>query len=50
MAIAEYLGTDDGFDLSITDFAQRYADQNDRDHEALVGAIRSGRLPSVESV
>ena len=50
VAIAEYLGTDDGFDRSITDFAARYADQNDRDYEALVAAIRGGRLPAVEGV
>ena len=48
VAIAAYLGDDDGFDRSITRFAIRYADQNDRDHEALVTAIRSGRLSAVE--
>ena len=50
VAIAEYLGTDDGFDLSITDFAQRYADQNDKDYESLVAAIHSGRVPAVEGL
>jgi Uncharacterized protein conserved in bacteria (DUF2252) len=32
VAIAAYLGGSDAFDNSITDFAQRYADQNERDH------------------
>ena len=48
IAIAAYLGDDDGFDRSITRFATRYADQNDRDFEAFVTAIRSGRLSAVE--
>jgi uncharacterized protein (DUF2252 family) len=48
VAIAAYLGGDDGFDRSITGFATRYADQNDRDYEAFVTAIRSGRLSAVE--
>ena len=29
VAIAEYLGTSDAFDRSITDFSERYADQNE---------------------
>src|SRR6478672_2085022 len=44
VAIAEYLGGDDAFDQSITDFSQRYADQNDLDYQALVTAIRTGRV------
>jgi uncharacterized protein (DUF2252 family) len=50
VAIAEYLGTDDVFDRSITDFSQRYADQNDLDYQTLVTAIRTGRVPAVEGV
>jgi uncharacterized protein (DUF2252 family) len=50
VAIAEYLGSDDTFDRSITDFSQRYADQNDLDYQALVTAIRTGRVPAVEGV
>ena len=44
VAIAAYLGEGDQFDRSITDFSQRYADQNELDHQAFVEAIRSGRL------
>jgi uncharacterized protein (DUF2252 family) len=50
VAIAAYLGRSDQFDRSITDFAQRYADQNELDHEAFVKAIRSGRLEAHEGV
>jgi uncharacterized protein (DUF2252 family) len=50
IAIAEYLGDDDEFDRSITDFSRRYADQNERDYQEFVDMVRSGRLPSVEGV
>ena len=50
IAITEYLGDSDTFDRSITDFAKRYADQNERDYQAFVGAIRSGRLQALEGV
>jgi uncharacterized protein (DUF2252 family) len=48
VAIAEYLGEDDQFDRSISDFAQRYADQNERDYQAFTAAVRSGRLAALE--
>jgi hypothetical protein len=50
IAIARYLGASDQFDRSITDFSQRYADQNELDHAAFVKAIRSGRLEALEGV
>jgi uncharacterized protein (DUF2252 family) len=50
IAIAAYLGSGDQFDRSITDFSQRYADQNELDYEAFVKAIRSGRLEAHEGV
>jgi uncharacterized protein (DUF2252 family) len=50
VAIAAYLGEGDEFDRSITDFSQRYADQNERDYQQLVKAIRSGRLAALEGV
>ena len=50
VAMAEYLGASDAFDKSITDFSQRYADQNERDYQEFVTAIRSGRLEAVEGV
>jgi uncharacterized protein (DUF2252 family) len=50
VAIAAYLGDSDAFDKSITDFSQRYADQNERDYQEFVNAVRSGRLEAVEGV
>ena len=50
VALAAYLGDSDAFDKSITDFAQRYADQNERDHTEFVNAVRSGRLEATEGV
>ena len=50
VAIAEYLGASDAFDKSITDFSERYADQNEKDYEEFVNAVRSGRLEAVEGV
>ncbi len=44
-AISGYLGGKDTFDRAVTAFAEAYADQTVRDHAALVGAIRKGRLP-----
>jgi uncharacterized protein (DUF2252 family) len=44
IAIAAYLGSSDVFDQALTQFAAAYADQNERDHQALVDAVTSGRL------
>jgi hypothetical protein len=46
-AISGYLGKTDRFDQATAKFALSYADQTERDHEALVRAIRSGRLESL---
>ncbi|MEU0950528.1 DUF2252 domain-containing protein [Streptomyces canus] len=46
IAIAAYLGGGDSFDRALVTFAERYADQNERDHQALVDAISAGRLPT----
>ncbi|MGZ5322071.1 MAG: DUF2252 domain-containing protein [Solirubrobacterales bacterium] len=43
-AIAAYLGKGDAFDRSLADFAEAYADQNERDHAALADAVKSGRV------
>jgi uncharacterized protein (DUF2252 family) len=49
-AIAAYLGTSDRFDTSITDFSQRYADQNERDYQEFTDAVRAGRITALEGV
>ena len=48
IAIAAYLGKGDQFDRAMATFAERYADQNERDYEALRAAAEKKRLP-VES-
>jgi uncharacterized protein (DUF2252 family) len=50
IAIATYLGDDDQFDRSISDFAKRYADQNERDYQGFAEAIRSGRMEAREGI
>jgi uncharacterized protein (DUF2252 family) len=50
VAIAAYLGEGDQFDRSISDFAKRYAEQNELDYQAFAKAIRSGRLEAREGV
>jgi uncharacterized protein (DUF2252 family) len=50
IAIAAYLGKRDTFDQAITDFSDRYADQNEQDYQAFAKAIGSGRLQAVEGV
>lgn len=44
IAIAAYLGTGRAFDHAVHAFARSYADQNERDHKALLDAIASGRI------
>jgi uncharacterized protein (DUF2252 family) len=44
IAIAAYLGGSAVFDEAITEFARVYADQNERDYQALIDAVTSGRI------
>ncbi|MER5378295.1 DUF2252 domain-containing protein [Streptomyces sp. NPDC002553] len=44
IAIAAYLGGSDRFDRALAGFGQAYADQNDRDFEALGAAVSAGRV------
>src|SRR6266852_1633501 len=43
--VSGYLGAKDTFDRAIASFAEAYADQTERDHAALLGAVRAGRIP-----
>jgi uncharacterized protein (DUF2252 family) len=43
--IAGYIGSSDRLDDAICRFARAYADQTERDHQALVDAVARGRLP-----
>jgi len=44
-AIAGYLGRKDGMDEAVAGFANAYAKQTERDHEALARAAREKRIP-----
>jgi uncharacterized protein (DUF2252 family) len=44
IAIAAYLGTSDSFDKALAEFAESYADQNERDYVALKAAVADGRV------
>ncbi|MFK0169080.1 DUF2252 domain-containing protein [Streptomyces sp. NPDC090306] len=44
IAIAAYLGQGAVFDKALARFAETYADQNERDHRALLDAVASGRV------
>ena len=50
IAIAAYLGNGDRFDRALVEFSKAYADQNDRDYQALKNAVDSGRLEAQEGV
>jgi hypothetical protein len=50
VAIAAYLGGGDTFDRAVAEFAETYADQNERDFEALKGAVAAGRVEAVTGV
>ena len=50
IAIASYLGNSGVFDRAIAKFAAAYADQNQRDHEALVDAAKSGRITAEHGI
>jgi hypothetical protein len=44
VAIASYLGTGDACDRALGAFAEAYADQNERDYDALQRAVATGRV------
>ncbi len=44
VVLSAYMGTGAVFEDAMAAFAVRYADQNERDHAALVAAVRAGRV------
>ena len=50
VAIASYLGTADVFDRALASFAEAYADQNERDYDALKTAAAEGRIAVQEGL
>ena len=43
IALAAYMGGSGKFDEAIADFAETYADQNERDYAALQAAVKDGK-------
>ena len=50
IAISSYLGMSDRFDQAVADFAISYADQAERDYEAVLAAIKQGKIPAESGV
>ena len=50
IAIAAYLGTGDVFDRAVADFSEAYAEQNQRDYDALREAVHDGRVEALSGI
>lgn len=50
IALASYLGNGDTFDRAMVGFAELYADQNERDYDALKAAVASGHVTAQPGV
>jgi hypothetical protein len=50
VALAAYLGGSSAFDEAIADFAETYADQNERDYTALRSAVDDGRAEATTDI
>jgi hypothetical protein len=50
IAIAAYLGGSEAFDRAMVEFSVAYADQNERDYQALKAAVADGRLAAQTGV
>jgi uncharacterized protein (DUF2252 family) len=48
--ISGYLGSSEVFDHAVAEFASAYADQNERDHQRLAGAVASGRVHAMTGI
>jgi len=46
--IAGYIGKGKVLAAALAEFAERYGDQTEKDHVALVEAIKSGRVAAIE--
>jgi hypothetical protein len=45
--LSGYMGNNDVFDRAIAAFSVAYADQNEKDHAVLAGAVRQGKVEAV---
>ncbi len=44
VVLSSYMGKSTAFEDALADFSEAYADQNERDHAALVAAVRNGEI------
>jgi hypothetical protein len=47
VVLTGYMGKSTAFEDALADFSATYAEQNERDHAALVQAVRNGRIEAV---
>jgi hypothetical protein len=45
--LASYMGKSSAFEDALVDFSEKYADQNERDHAALLAAVLAGRIQAI---
>jgi uncharacterized protein (DUF2252 family) len=50
IALAAYLGGSGAFDQAIADFAETYADQNERDYAAFQAAVKDGKAEAATEI
>jgi uncharacterized protein (DUF2252 family) len=50
VALAAYLGGSDKFDQAIADFAETYADQNERDYASFQAAVKEGKAEATADI
>jgi hypothetical protein len=50
IALASYLGRSTRFDQAIADFAESYADQNERDYADFQAAAKDGRVAATTEI
>jgi uncharacterized protein (DUF2252 family) len=50
IAISSYLGTSNTFDRALAQFAESYADQNERDYKVLTDAVAAGKIKAETGV
>jgi hypothetical protein len=49
VVLTGYMGKSTAFEDALADFGVAYAEQTERDHAALLAAIRSGRLEATQA-
>jgi thiamine monophosphate kinase len=50
IAVAGYIGGSAKFDQAIADFAETYADQNERDYTAFQAAVKEGKVEAATEI